>query len=471
MKELILLKQNRWIIVFLVFSLLWLGLCILLLLPQSRLLIVQLGENFANNTGKSYSYEKIIQVAKNGALNGFAFYIFLVFLITLEKFVIMRQDEKYYNWEKMFITSITLLAIVIRVAGFNQISGDCREQSNWIMHFRMNDHFSGFRTFPGNYNAIYMYFLVILSYLPINMELYTMKLFSCIFDFVCAFYAMKIIHHMTQNKKIVLLTYAVILFSPTLFINSGLWAQSDSMYTAFVLMSFYYLLKNKIRSAMVFFGIGLSFKLQAIFSLPFFIFFFIYKKISLKNLLFILIGLIVVSIPAWLFGWPLLRMPLNYIAGTNIDGILTHNAPTIFTWGNIPAAIPVIFITTVLFCIGFLVIYKYSVPSNNTLLLLFLFCNFVIPFFLPRMHERYFCIGEIAVLLYSIINPKRLWISLAVIMPALATYSGYLWESNPFSLVHLSYIMLLAVIFISKWLIESIFLDQASCEEEEVKKL
>ena len=210
------------------------------------------------------------------------------------------------------------------------------------------------------------------------------------------------------------------------------------------------------------FGIGLSFKLQAIFPLPFTILFFIYKKISLKYFLYAVIGFFAVSIPAWLFGWPLIRWFHNYFSGTSLGGPLTLNAPTIFTWGNIPAAIPVVFITAVLFCIGFLIIGKYSQPSNDTLLLLFLFCNVSIPFFLPNMHERYFYAGEIAVLLYSLVNPKRFWISFAVIMPALATYSGYLWGTNPFPLVHLSGIMLLAIVFITKWLIESISGDQAA---------
>ena len=64
--------------------------------------------------------------------------------------------------------------------------------------------------------------------------------------------------------------------------------------------------------------------------------------------------------------------------------------------------------------------------------------------------------------MYSIANPRRFYIFFAVIMPTIATYSGFLWDSNPFSLVHLSYVMLVAVVFISKWLIESIYLDRAS---------
>jgi hypothetical protein len=233
------------------------------------------------------------------------------------------------------------------------------------------------------------------------------------------------------------------------------------MYTAFILISVFYLLKNCPRTAMIHFGIALSFKLQAIFPLPFILFLFIYKKISMKNLFFILPGFFIVSIPAWLFGWPVIKCITNYLAGTNISSSLTMNAPTIFTWGNLPGTMPVIFIVAVLFCIGFLIINKQSNPSNNTILLIFLFCTFAIPFFLPNMHERYFYIGEIAVLLYAIVNPKRFWISFFVIMPALATYVGYLYETNQFALQNLSIVMLAGIVFVSKWLIESILFDQS----------
>lgn len=232
------------------------------------------------------------------------------------------------------------------------------------------------------------------------------------------------------------------------------------MHTTFILISLYYLLNERIRTALIFFGIGLSFKLWAIFSLPFIIYFFVYRKISLKNLLYGFIGFFGVSIPAWLLGWHLLAGVRNYALGTSLSGALTLSAPTIFTWGNIPGFMPVIFIAAVLFCIGILIINKKSAPSNNTLLLLFLFCNFAVPFFLPNMHERYFYVGEIAALLYAVANPKRFWIFIPVIMPALATYSRALWGTNLFSRVFLSGVMLAAVIVIAKWLIESIVLDQ-----------
>jgi len=460
MKKLFMKGQNSGIIVFMVFSALFVGLCFFLLLPQSRLFILKYAEEYANITGRIYTPEKAIKFVYKFVLFGSGFYFFILFLITLERYTMRQHDEESFNWGKLFIVVITVLAIAIRIAGFNWKTEDYFTQSQWLTHLRDNGHFLGFKTFPGNYNAIYLYILGILSFFPQNMELYLMKIASCAFDFICAFYAMKIMCYFVKSRKIGLLTYAIILFSPTVFVNSGLWAQCDSMYTAFVLMAFYYLLKDKVRMAMFFFGVGLSFKLQSIFPLPFIILFFIYRKISFINLLYILIGFFVVSIPAWLFGWPLHAFFNNYIAGTNTTSVLTWNAPTIFTWGNIPVLLPVIFIAAVFFCIGFLIINKKSIPSNNTLLLLFLFCNFAIPFFLPNMHERYFYIGEIVVLLYSIVNHKRFWISLPVIMPTLATYSGYLWGTNPFSLLNLSIVILLAIIIITKWLIESILIDQ-----------
>jgi len=455
-------KKTIHYAIFTLLSIIWLGFCLTFLVPQFRIQYLGLAQKFLDSFGKFISQDRIEKSITMASFLGIAFYFLVLFLLFLENFIINSENFKKLNLRFLFISIISILAIIIRIAGFGQITGDFNTQSEWVTYLRNNRHFFGFNNFPGNYNAIYMYFLGILSYLPISAELFAMKFISCIFDFLCAYYSLKILELISGNKKIGIIAFTVILFSPTVFLNSGVWAQCDSMYASFLLISLYYLLKTKFRLAMIMYGIGFSFKLQAVFMLPFIIFIFIYKKTSLKYFLFILIGLIAVSIPAWLFGWPLIRIFYNYFAGTNINGVLTLNAPTIFIWGQIPGMIPVIFILSVLICIGFLIIHSQSIPSHNTLLLLFLFCNFVIPFFLPNMHERYFYVGEIAVLLYIIINPARFLIAVAVIFPAMVTYVNYLWHTNSFTLLQMSVIMLIAVIFITKWLIESITADQKS---------
>ena len=66
--------------------------------------------------------------------------------------------------------------------------------------------------------------------------------------------------------------FTVIWISPVVLFNSSMWAQCDSIYTFFALLAVYLLYKEKNIPAFVFLGIALSFKLQAIFVLPFFLF-------------------------------------------------------------------------------------------------------------------------------------------------------------------------------------------------------
>jgi len=293
------LKENKkQLTLFIILTTLCFSACALLFVPQIQALIIVFAERNIVSDGTVDHPELITKV---GVAAGIAFYIFVLFLWALEYLIIKRRDDRVFNWELFFIVIITVLGAIIRLTGFEWQTSDFDLQSSWVTYLRENGRFSAFRHFPGNYNAIYMYILAILSYLPESLELSLMKAASCLFDYICAFAAMKIIGKITHNK-LGLLAYAVILFSPTVFINSGLWAQCDSMHTAFILLSLYYLLDNRVKLSLILFGVGLSFKLQAIFPLPFILYFFISRKISLKNLPYIFVGFFSVSIPAWFLG-------------------------------------------------------------------------------------------------------------------------------------------------------------------------
>jgi Gpi18-like mannosyltransferase len=72
------------------------------------------------------------------------------------------------------------------------------------------------------------------------------------------------------------------LFLPTVLINGSLWGQIDASYTAFSLIALYYLQKNKPFVSSLWYGLAISFKLQAIFFLPVFLIFFWFNKPYLK---------------------------------------------------------------------------------------------------------------------------------------------------------------------------------------------
>ncbi|GBU28699.1 hypothetical protein R84B8_02259 [Treponema sp. R8-4-B8] len=148
---------------------------------------------------------------------------------------------------------ISIIALFIRIAGFQFSSVDYRAWIiPWIEHLSQNGHFFGIATIKSDYFPFYHYFLSIISFLPKSLWLPCVKIISCLFDFLLAFTIGKIVLHIHNNKLRALAAYALILLCPTVFFNSGIWAQCESIYTAFVFLSLLYFLENKSVLALFF---------------------------------------------------------------------------------------------------------------------------------------------------------------------------------------------------------------------------
>ena len=132
----------------------------------------------------------------------------------------------------------------------------------------------------GDYNMPYLYFLLGVSRAETS-SLVLIKWFSCIFDFVTAFFVMKCVGLKTENKSLLYFSFILTAALPTVFINSAYWAQCDSILTAFCIMSVYFALRGNGIGAAVSYALAFSIKLQAIFILPVIVICFIVKKIKL----------------------------------------------------------------------------------------------------------------------------------------------------------------------------------------------
>ena len=178
----------------------------------------------------------------------------------------------------LFLCFMTVAAVMLRVSLYNKETGDfigCLEP--WVNEYIKYGGVAGLKYNIGNYNCLYNYILSLISYLPIN-SLYSIKSVSVIFDIVCAVFGYKIGYLVTNNKQNASIIYCAILFAPTCFLNSGAWAQCDSIYTSFAIISIYYLLKEKFTLSFIFAGISFAFKLQFVFILPVYIIYYICKK-------------------------------------------------------------------------------------------------------------------------------------------------------------------------------------------------
>jgi Gpi18-like mannosyltransferase len=367
----------------------------------------------------------------------------------------------YINKKQIFfLAAVSFLALLIRFTGFNFIAEDYTNSfSKWIEYLRENGHFRGIASLEGTdyfllQPATYQYFMAIISYLPPGWDLWSVKILSCVFDFVLAFTGMNIAGEITKSGKYSLLAYTAVLFCPTVFANSGIWGQNDSIYAAFLFAALYFFLKERPGAAMLFFGIGLSFKLQAMFILPFTFFIYLLQKWSILNYLYAVLGFILTQLPCLFIGVPVFDIVKKYALQSGAYGQRTMNAPTIFALIPVQRTAGMLFAAAVLVCLVFALMKNGKTTTPEKTLLLFVFCSLIIPFLLPRMHERYFYLAEVSALLYVVCRPDRLWVFFLILLASLSTYGNYLFKTEYIPLHYLAAVMFAAVIAVSKWVLD-----------------
>jgi Gpi18-like mannosyltransferase len=222
------------------------------------------------------------------------------------------------------LSLLLLLAIVLRISLYNVITSDYLAfVSQWYDHIKSSGGFAAFKDNFYNYNPPYLYLIALATYTPIP-KLIALKSISVIFDLVLAIFTYLIISLKYRRSYAAFIGALVLLFAPTIFINSAAWGQCDAIYAAFCLGSLYFLLKDRTGWACVFFSLAISFKLQAIFFLPVLLIVLLKKKVVLKDLIKYLI-----LIPVIFF---ILLIP-TLVAGRSMGSVLSIYTEQIATGG------------------------------------------------------------------------------------------------------------------------------------------
>ena len=228
-----------------------------------------------------------------------------------------------------------LLSIVLRISFYKiQIYDYNTYLLPWYNYIKAHGGFAALKDNFSDYNPPYLYLLAFATYLPVD-PLIAVKGISIVFDLVLALFTYLILRLKYQRSCIPILGAIVILFTPTVFINSAAWGQCDAIYTAWCLASLYCLLSKRPAWACVFFGLAISFKLQAIFFLPVLLVLFLTRKLPFRYLILIPVVFLVLLVPARLEGrdiWSLLNI---YIEQTKEFGWLPlalDGVPTFYQW-------------------------------------------------------------------------------------------------------------------------------------------
>lgn len=329
--------------------------------------------------------------------------------------------------------AVTFLAVMLRCAFLKYESGDWYYfLSRWIKSLGEFDGLKGVGQEIGEYNVPYMLFLNIVAKTSWN-DLYEVKWFSIFFDFIIAIAIDLIVFDKKERISMrSLLIYSLVILSPVSFIDSAYWGQCDGIYTAFLLLCFMLLFKEKYLGSMIMFGIALAFKLQAVFVLPvILIYYFAAKKMSIKYFLAIPVTYLVFVMPAIIAGrgfWATLKI---YSTQTKLYKLLTVDCPNVY---NIITGdyemfrkMGIFFTLTVLGTAACYFIY-HKIEDKSAYLMLAFWSTFVCVYFLPGMHDRYIYLACFFGIAYSALTGREVLITLGVNVVGLLGWIKYLFH-------------------------------------------
>ena len=370
-------------------------------------------------------------------------------------------------FDMLFFTILSCLGVYFRLSLFGIRSGDyVKAFADWMRECHAAGGFAYLGIKPGvseastfDYNCLFQYVIVILHYIGGSIpDIYLVKSVPVLFDFICAITVFRIVYHVTdKNLTKAMMSYGVMMFLPTAVLNSAAWAQNDSIYTAFVLLSLLHFMKRNDNRAFIYLAFAYSFKQQAIFFVPFVVLMWLKNKIKIRYVLWIPVVHVLAMVPAAIAGRSWGDLLGTYGRQVQMFSRLTMNYPSIYTIvsGDLSSAGRKILISAgtmaTVIIMGVLAYYVYKKNFEVTgkyMVTLVVFTAEICCFCLPAMHERYGYIPEVVAVIYAILSIKRVPVCVALQVITMITYTRYLFGSTVLTLWPLSIAMLVVIMVV-----------------------
>ena len=384
-------------------------------------------------------------------------------------------------WSKynflVFLLVFTALSLVLKFALVNVPSWDYISFiQQWNLYMRENGGFVKgvvslyenelgqiflegigiYRNVPTcDYPPLYMYFLSLISVLPLGQVFETsantgftaywfytdmlmyVKILSFIFEIIFATFAYKIVKKVSGSKVAACTAYSLFLFLPTVVLNGAVWGQCDVCYASMVVASVYYLISKKQIKSMIFFGLAIAFKLQAVFIIPVFGFAWFRKSFKIRYVVVAALTLLVTFLPLWMaganigtpfipytrqFGGYITRLNLN---STNLYALFELNGSVNKEATKFMSTFGIILTVVVSFVLISVLAMKRVKVTPKSLFTIATLSVILVPFIMPHMHDRYFYLAETFFVMYACTKLNRIHLPIVQQVSGLIAYSCY----------------------------------------------
>ena len=335
--------------------------------------------------------------------------LLLVLEVVFALFLLWHANVLHSKKTIFLSVLLIILAFFIRAYFLYYKTWDYKDfLTKWVDFFRTHGGFKGLKYSVGNYNIPYLYFLALFSYSSIS-DLYLIKLLSTFFDIVLAYAAMMLVWKSGKSAYQSSICFFLVLFLPTVMLNSAVWAQCDSIFVSLALLGLELALPDQENEknghpvlSMIFIALSFGFKLQAVFIMPIWLVLWIWKKYKWYLFGVFPLTYFILILPAVLLGRPLKDAILLYADQANTVGdALNYTAPSLTALMKNTDSAETISIVLI-FCafaamaavltVGILYCRKLT---NSIFLKLSVLMVLVIPFLLPHMHDRYFYTADV----------------------------------------------------------------------------
>ena len=371
--------------------------------------------------------------------------IFLNYEIKVKSIVFKMVDL-------IFMLCLFVLAFMVRWKLFPIESADYWGFLKlWMDQIKALGGFASLGTEISNYSSSYMYLMCMVS--GFDNSLYALKFISVFFDYVASFAIFAIVYELTGNVRKGIFGMSVLLLCPIVILDSAYWCQCDIIYTSFILWALYFFYKDNSKWTFIFLAFAFTFKLQTVFILPFFVIMYLKKKtIRLRDILYIPVIFFVFQLPAWLFGRPLKDLMLIYFDQSNFYPWGTLEYPNIYAlldetidsnhhMDEVSGA--GMFLTVIL--LGFIAYYIYTKKIELTYdltITLALFTVAVTLYTLPHMHDRYGFLIDLIAIIYCMLRPKKIPVTVGLMFVSICISMPYLIAFRVMDLKYVAIIQL-----------------------------
>jgi Gpi18-like mannosyltransferase len=266
-----------------------------------------------------------------------------------------------------------------------------------------------------DYTPPYIYLMYLASWLvPSIGPVAAIKLINVPFIAILSLAVYQIVLLSSGNPSRAAIAAAVLAVAPTPLVNAFAIGQSDCIYSSFLMLFVLFAMRGAPVAAVSMFGVSLAFKLQAMFLSPVLLYLILAKRMRVWHLVLVPIIYLLMMVPAAIAGRSWFELVTIYVGQGQAFSELAKGAPnpwkimTFLGLVNYRTGLFIGFAMAGLMATGIVLGTLRLESSSRTILLIAAWCAALMPYLLPKMHDRYFFVADIMTLALAFATP-RLW--------------------------------------------------------------